>query len=53
MKLRSNIEEKSESMTEPAEDELEELSDTLRMSGAVRACTLVVDRNSIGDEITV
>lgn len=47
-KLRSMV-EKSESLaeeTEPAEE-----VEILRMSGAVKACTLVVEINSVGREM--
>lgn len=49
-KLRSIV-EKSESFVE--EIEPEEDDDALRMSGAVRACTLVVEINSVGREMRV
>lgn len=51
-KLRSMV-EKSESCPECVDEELEEddVSETLRMSGAVKACTFVVDINSVGREM--
>lgn len=47
-KLRSMVEksESIEDMSEPAED-----PDTLRMSGAVKACTLVVEMSSVGNDM--
>lgn len=47
-KLRSIV-EKSESFTEETEPAEEE--EALRMSGAVKACTLVVEINSVGREM--
>ena len=49
MKLRSMY-EKSESSAERS-DEFEEDDETERMSGALSACTLVVESSSVGIEI--
>lgn len=49
-KLRSMV-EKSESFPECSDEELDDADENFPISGAVKACTLVVEMSSVGREI--